>query len=955
MSVLASPVSDGHASVPTLCGLRRDRLIAALNRVPAARLGMVLAPAGSGKTTLLADWSRTAPGAVAWCRATRDDTAASLLARIAERWGLPADPDEGPRALLRHLHATSTTRLLVLDDLHVLADTAARGALDELVRDAPASMSVLLGSRVRPDLDLVHSEVCIAPVLLRQEDLRFRSWEVESLFRDVYRTPLSPDEAAALARHTGGWAAALHLFHLSASGLSAAGRHRAISALAGRNRYARGYLSQQVLLGLGPARSDFMRRTSVFEVLTARRCDELLERTDSQAILEELVARHALTTTEDGGATFRYHEVLRRHLEADLEVELGSGQLRLWCARAAELLEGDGAPVEALRVRARARDWPGVRQLLMRSGVELTGHAGSWTGLVPDTVLRDDPWVGLAQACRLLTDGQLARAAATARAAQAGLDDPRADERIRELLAITRAWEHLECPPTRRWHEQVAQALRQLRAPGGSSAAARVPHEDVLARPFLALLRGDLGEVRTAVLIASGRVDPHSPTALALGLLDALRALLEGQDAAREMAEAVAAQAELDDLGWFIRASRALLAATDPDVAAAADDVERVIASCEARGDAWGAAWAATVWALSGLDRSETWPRLDQARDRLDLLGAAVPVAWLLALSAHQRCADDTADAALRARAAARRAHDVGCPGAQAVARAALVRAQHDASGVRTSTVPRESGVPPWVRWSAGEPVPTAAAGHALEVSVTLLGRFEIAVAGRPLGQAGLRPQARQVLRLLALDAGVGLHRERLAGLLWPDESGGAEMHRLQVAVSSLRRWLDELAPRAAGLQVLREGELYRLTLPPGADVDLRRIRSTLQRARAARRAGESDREREALAEALELYAGDLLPEDLTDRTARQREHLRTEVAQAAAALAALLAGQGDPRGAVVAAERSVSLDPYNDAAWQTLIEVYGQLGEVAREHRARRWYADVLRELGVPPQGGRH
>ena len=52
-------------------------------------------------------------------------------------------------------------------------------------------------------------------VELDSEALRFRSWEVEELFRLVYREPLSPEGAAALTRRTGGWAAGLMLFHLS--------------------------------------------------------------------------------------------------------------------------------------------------------------------------------------------------------------------------------------------------------------------------------------------------------------------------------------------------------------------------------------------------------------------------------------------------------------------------------------------------------------------------------------------------------------------------------------------------------------------------------------------------------------------------------------------------------------------------------------------------------------------
>ena len=94
------------------------------------------------------------------------------------------------------------------------------------------------------------------------EDLRFRSWEVEQLFRAVYEAPLSPESAAALTRRTGGWAAGLQLFHLATAQLSRAERERAVGELSGRSRLIRSYLARNVLEGLDPARRRFLLLTS---------------------------------------------------------------------------------------------------------------------------------------------------------------------------------------------------------------------------------------------------------------------------------------------------------------------------------------------------------------------------------------------------------------------------------------------------------------------------------------------------------------------------------------------------------------------------------------------------------------------------------------------------------------------------------------------------------------------
>ena len=83
--------------------------------------------------------------------------------------------------------------------------------------------------------------------IVTAEDLRFRSWEAEDLFRQVYRDPLSPQSAAALTRHTEGWAAGLHMFHLSTRGNGGRDRHSAIEALSGRSRVLQSYLARTVV------------------------------------------------------------------------------------------------------------------------------------------------------------------------------------------------------------------------------------------------------------------------------------------------------------------------------------------------------------------------------------------------------------------------------------------------------------------------------------------------------------------------------------------------------------------------------------------------------------------------------------------------------------------------------------------------------------------------------------
>ena len=117
----------------------------------------------------------------------------------------------------------------------------------------------------------------------------------------------------------------------------------------------------------------------------------------------------------------------------------------------------------------------------------------------------------------------------------------------------------------------------------------------------------------------------------------------------------------------------------------------------------------------------------------------------------------------------------------------------------------------------------------------------------------------------------------------------------------------------------------------------------------AARRASDAPAVVTAARTAVDLYAGDLLPEDGPDEWVQpQRDRLRRAVADAAAVLAADLSRRGDHVRAVASARRSLELDPYADQAWKLLNDLYDRTGDRAAAARCRQDHGRVLAELGV-------
>ena len=195
---------------------------------------LVLAPAGHGKTTLLGQIASRFPGTVVWYRidaADRDPAElAGRIGRALGKAGLAGDCrsfDDVAAAL----DAAGRDLLLVFDDFHAVAGSEAEHGLARMIALAPPTLRVVLGARRVVGLDVPALRVYGAVHVVDADDLRFRSWEVERLFREIYHQPLPPEDAATLSQRTGGWAAGLAMFHLLTEGRPPAQRRRALADL----------------------------------------------------------------------------------------------------------------------------------------------------------------------------------------------------------------------------------------------------------------------------------------------------------------------------------------------------------------------------------------------------------------------------------------------------------------------------------------------------------------------------------------------------------------------------------------------------------------------------------------------------------------------------------------------------------------------------------------------------
>ena len=169
-----------------------------------------------------------------------------------------------------------------------------------------------------------------------------------------------------------------------------------------------------------------------------------------------------------------------------------------------------------------------------------------------------------------------------------------------------------------------------------------------------------------------------------------------------------------------------------------------------------------------------------------------------------------------------------------------------------------------------------APAGERAEaVRVWLLGGFRVSVGSRVIEDKRWRlEKAATLVKLLALSPGHRLHREQAMDHLWPDLGKKAVSNNLRQAVYAARRILARDRWMSARYLASEEESLV---LCPGGQlwVDF----EAFEEAATARRS----RDPTASGAALDLYAGELLPDDRYEEWAHDwREQLRREHRRAA-------------------------------------------------------------------------
>jgi len=419
------PLAEAKLAPPRLRRgmIERPRIERALDAGAGAALTLVAAPAGYGKTTAVRAWSAGRDAARAWVILDAGDNdpvrlwtyVATAVDRVRQGLGrralrrlrVPGGPIEGPiDELMAGIALFGDELVLVLDDLQSVTDPECLASIGYAIRQIPANARMILITRSDPALRLPRLRAGGELHELRATELAFTAPEAREFFVERSALELGAEEIELLRERTEGWPAALFLAGHWLRGLD--DPHLAVRRFGGDHRFMAEYLSNEVIASLAEDARWLLLRVAVLGRFTAELCDDVLQRTDSASILDELEHANLFVVRSEHGGWYEVHSLFAEFARFRLAAE-HPGAVAAIHRRVAEWFESRGLAVEAVEHGAAADDHELVAALLVRHHLPLIQSGGArtllrWVQSLPDedVIARPELAVGGATAAMMM-------------------------------------------------------------------------------------------------------------------------------------------------------------------------------------------------------------------------------------------------------------------------------------------------------------------------------------------------------------------------------------------------------------------------------------------------------------------------------------------------------------------------------------------------------------------------
>lgn len=232
------------------------------------------------------------------------------------------------------------------------------------------------------------------------------------------------------------------------------------------------------------------------------------------------------------------------------------------------------------------------------------------------------------------------------------------------------------------------------------------------------------------------------------------------------------------------------------------------------------------------------------------------------------------------------------------------------------------------------------------QLQIQLLGTFTLSEAGKVISSLSQRERIQSLLGYLIVNRGQAVPRSTLAFQLWPESTDSQALTNLRRELHYLKR---DLTHYDAFLTISNKTLCWEPSAP--CDIDVEQFEKALEVAQAAETAGDAAASCEAWAAAAQCYKGRLLPHLYDEWLPAAQERLQQAAIRCLTTLVEGLQAQGQYRPAIAYAQQLLRLDPLNEAAYGSLIQLHALSGDRATALRLYHHCMGLLREeLGVDP-----
>lgn len=322
------PVPENFVSKPAVF----EKLNEGLKR----KLILVSAPAGYGKTTVLSSWIHKNNLQAAWCSLdSRENDPNEFLALIiksiqkshAEIGKSSLDLIESVgnynveyiiELLINDLLTLKDELVLVLDDLHLIQNKSIYQLLSAIIEFKPIKLKLAISTRSDPPIHFAKLRSQAEIVEIRSTDLSFSTNDISRFLIKNLNLDISMDDVEILRQKTEGWIAGLQLTDFTLKGQK--DKTSYIKKIAGDNRYIMDYLLEEVLNTQDEEMEQFLLFTSILENLSGSLCDAVLNKDNSQKLLEKIEKSNMfLIPLDNERRWYRYHHMFNDLLRHKLE------------------------------------------------------------------------------------------------------------------------------------------------------------------------------------------------------------------------------------------------------------------------------------------------------------------------------------------------------------------------------------------------------------------------------------------------------------------------------------------------------------------------------------------------------------------------------------------------------------------------------------------------------------